>query len=308
MSEPCSAITRLGHVCGIMYPRKISLDILSLRTFASKDVNFEYTSEWSKEREQAYDNFFDTMNSILLPRIDRFVTQGIINVATPATFDALRAVVIHKCEAYLASFPGKDKLPSNRFVHRHIDRLKDQSKTSDLERLASLDTEVEYRLQFMQAVDIYVSVLGLTTPYGVTCARWDGTAPHAARQRDSPEEHARILKALKKTELFPKPQSEQGAWFQKPLAYLATAIQISEIDEEALPSVLQELVALKEKVIAAKAETLCRLETVKEAAQAYLSTCCKPRAVVHPCPRIPPQIQPQPRISKGDMISYLLKG
>ncbi len=308
MSEPSSAITRLGHVCGIMYPRKISLDILSLRKFASKDVNFECTSEWSKEREQAFDDFFDTMDSILLPRIDRFVTQGIMNVATPATLDALRAVVTHKCEAYLASFPGKDTLRSNWCLHMDIDCLKDPTESFDLERLASLDTKLEYRLQFMQAADIYVSALGLNAPYGVTCARWDGTAPHAARQRSGQRDHKRIRNALRQSMLFSTPAAQQGTAFKKPLAYMATAIQISDVDEDALPSLLQDLVALREKVIAAKVEALSHLETVKETARLYKSASCKPRAVVRPSPRIPPQIQPHSRESKAEMVSYVLKG
>ncbi|KAI4181982.1 MAG: hypothetical protein LQ346_006666 [Caloplaca aetnensis] len=307
MSEPCSTIKRFSHICSTIYPGEIGRAVISnLETFASEDFQIVYSPHWSPHQKEAFLDFLETIKSVLLPRIDRFATEGRLNITTPATLDALRAVVIHKCEAYLASFPGKDKLPSNRSVHWHIDWLMDQSVPFALERLASLDTKVEYRLQSMQAADIYVSVLGLTTPYGVTCARWDGTAPHAARQRGSPEEHARILRALKQSDLFPKPETEQGALFPKPLAYLATAIQISDVDEETLPTALQELLAAKNEAISAKVEALSRLETVKEAARLYFSASCKPRAVLHPSPRITPHKQPQPKISKAEMISWVL--
>lgn len=282
MSEPCSAIKRFGNVSSTIYPTEITLALLSrFRTLASEDTQTSYAPQWSGDQERALNTFFETMDSILIPRIDRFATEGTLNITTPATLEALRCVVLHKSEVYLASFPGKDTLASNQYLHWDINQLKDRRKDHnepyDLETLASVDTQLEYRLQFMQAADLYVSALGLTAPYRETCARWDGTAPHAARQRWGPRDHARILKALRECKLFSEPKFCQGLkQFRKPVAYLATAIQISDIDEE---TVVQKLLTVKEKVIAAKVEALSRLETVREAGRIYTSSLRKPQIV-----------------------------
>ncbi|KAL8753884.1 MAG: hypothetical protein Q9184_005283, partial [Pyrenodesmia sp. 2 TL-2023] len=271
-SDPCRAIERFDNISSTIYPTDIALALISIVN-SSEDFQALYSLQRSEDRERALMTFFETMDSILLPRIDRFATEGSLNVTTPATLDALRCVVLHKSQVYLASFPGKDTLVSNSSLHLDISWLEHHRKSLnepyDLESLASLDTQLEYRLQFMRAADLYVSALGLTTPYGDPCAKWDGTAPHAARQPSSQRDHARIRHALIKSNLFPKSRACQGVRrFKKPLAYLATAIQISDIDEE---TAIQELLSLKKKVIAAKAEALGRLETVEEAGRTYLS-------------------------------------
>ncbi|KAI4139257.1 MAG: hypothetical protein LQ341_004284, partial [Variospora aurantia] len=284
MDEPYSATKRFGNISSTIYPTEITFALLSrIRTLASEDAQILFAPQWNEDRERALTTFIETMYSILIPRIDRFATEDTFNVMTPATLEALRRVVLHKSEVYLASFPGKDTLVSNEFLHRHISSLNAQKKVSnepyDIQTLVSVDTQVEYRLQFMQAADIYVSALGLTAPYGDTCARWDGTAPHAARQRWGPRVHARILQALNQSKLFPGPELCQGLRrFKKPVAYLATAIQISDIDEETLlPIVIQELLAIKKEVIGAKVEALSRLEIVREAGRIYLAASSKPR-------------------------------
>ncbi|KAL8917786.1 MAG: hypothetical protein Q9208_007767, partial [Pyrenodesmia sp. 3 TL-2023] len=271
MGEDCSATKRFGNISSTIYPSEITSALLSrICKVGSEDVQAGYTFQRNEDLKRAIFTFLETMDSLLLPRIDRFATEGTLNVTTPATLDALRYVVLHKSEVYLASFPGKDTLESNKYLHLRISYLQnrqmDPDNPYDLETLASVDTQLEYRLQFMRAADLYVSALGLTVPYGDTCAKWDGTAPHAARQRSGQRDHARILQALKESKLFSEPKPEQGLnRFKKPLAYLATAIQISEFDEDTLPTVIQELLTTKEKVIAAKVEALSRLETVKEA-------------------------------------------
>ncbi|KAL8789294.1 MAG: hypothetical protein Q9213_001217 [Squamulea squamosa] len=256
MGELCSSSAATARLCRSIYTFEIKHALISEDSPLAKRSGTTTPRIPNKQYRKAYCEFANTMDTILLTPIDRFATEGTLAEIRPALLAAMKAVVLHQSKNYLASFPGRDKIASNFVLHWRISTLPTALQYT-IQNLDEIHTQVEYRLNSIRLADCYISFLGLRGPYGETCAWWDGTPPHAARQRG--------------TICFVNLGFDSAQYSRSRFLMWSPRYRLRNLDEEGLADAIAHLVAVKGKVTEEQVEMLSQCEMVKEATQRFFS-------------------------------------